>query len=348
MMGKPEIKTPYYIAHPKRIAENYRLMSKALPVDRLYYATKANGEALTLKALIAEGAGFEVVCADEMEYFLSLGVSAEDMICSRPIKTAEEISRMYALGCRYFVYDSESQYELLREYSPGAKKIVRLNMRFVSPHDLVFGLYPEEIADMAKRGILPDGYTFYIFERDNWPEKLDGVFDALEKLISARGDTAPLILNLGGHYVLPGEDTQGALEKLRERVAQLKAACPGLTVYAEPGGCIVKSAYDMVTSVTETRNADWVFIDTDANQIRGSVCIEPYDEIEKCSARPLYFLDSLCSGNIVAVQDADYAPKKGDRLIIRSVGAYSICFSNSFHWVGKPQTVVEENDTDIQ
>ena len=338
------LKTPYYIAHPKRIAENYQLMRKTLPADRLYYATKANGEAPTLKALIAEGAGIEIVCADEMEYMLSLGVSEEDMICSRPVKTAEEISRMYALGCRYFVYDSTSQYELLREYSPGAKKIVRLNMRFVSPHDLVFGLYPEEIADMAKCGILPDGYTFYLFEHDDWALKLDGVFDALEALMSMHEDEAPLLLNLGGHYVLPTEDNEAVYEKLRERTAGLRSLHPSLTVIAEPGGCIVNNAYDMVTSVTETRNTDWVFIDTDANQIRGSARIEPYNEVEKCSARPLYFLDSLCSGNIVAVQDADYALKKGDRLIIRSVGAYSICFSNSFHWVGKPQIVVEENE----
>ena len=77
---------------------------------------------------------------------------------------------MYALGCRYFVYDSESQYELLCRLSPEAKKIVRLNMRFTSPHDLVYGLYPEEIQEMAQRGMLPDGYTFHLAERDHCPE----------------------------------------------------------------------------------------------------------------------------------------------------------------------------------
>ena len=337
------IKTPYYIAHPKRIAENYRLMRETLPVDRLYYATKANGEAPTLRALIAEGAGLEIVCADEMEHLLSLGVSAEDMICSRPVKTAEEIARMYALGCRCFVYDSESQYELLRRYSPEAKKLVRLNMRFVSPRDLVFGMYPEEIAAMARRGILPDGYTFYIFERDNWAKKLDAVFDALEALLSLHESSAKLLLDLGGHYVLPGEAEAGVYETLRERTEKLRRLHPALTVIAEPGGCIVNSAYDLVTTVTETRNGDWVFLDTDANQIRSRPSIEPYDKIEKCAVRPLYFLDSLCSGNLIRIQDADYVPKTGDRLIIRSVGAYSICFSNRFHWVGKPQILVEED-----
>ena len=230
------MKTPYFIVYPDRIAANYRLMASTLPVDRLYYATKANGEAPTLSALAEAGAGFEIVCADEMEELLALGVKPENIICSLPIKTAEEIARMYALGCRCFVYDSEGQYELLQKLSPEAKKIVRLQLRFVSPHDLVYGLYPEEIADMARRGKLPDGYTFYIFERDNWVEKLNGVFDALEELMAAREDGSPLLLNLGGHYVLPSAETAAVFDTLRQRVARLRALRPGLRVIAEPGG----------------------------------------------------------------------------------------------------------------
>ena len=70
-MGGKQEKTPYFIAYPAKIVENYRLMSSVLPVDRLYYATKPNGEAPTLSALIAEGANFEIICADEMEQLLS-------------------------------------------------------------------------------------------------------------------------------------------------------------------------------------------------------------------------------------------------------------------------------------
>ena len=335
------MKTPFYIAYPATIAENYRLMRSALPVDRLYYATKANGEEPTLSVLIKEGAGFDLVCADEMEMLLSLGVQPENMICSLPVKTAEEIERMYALGCRYFVYDSESQYELLCRLSPEAKKIVRLNMRFASPNDLVYGLYPEEIRLMAQRGILPDGYTFYIFERDNWPEKLDAVFNELEKLISARGDEAPLVLNLGGHYVLPQEDTQGSLRKLRERVTRLKALRPDLTVIAEPGGCIVNSAYHMVTTVTETRRDGWVFIDAYANLIRHwNVYIQPLGETKKCAPQRFYFLDSLSSGSIICNPILDFSPQIGERLLIRDVGAYSICFANNFHWTAKPEIII--------
>lgn len=334
------MKTPYFIVYPDRIAANYRLMASTLPVDRLYYATKANGEAPTLSALAEAGAGFEIVCADEMEELLALGVKPENIICSLPIKTAEEIARMYALGCRYFVYDSEGQYELLQKLSPEAKKIVRLQLRFVSPHDLVYGLYPEEIADMARRGKLPDGYTFYIFERDNWVEKLNGVFDALEELMAAREDGSPLLLNLGGHYVLPSAETAAVFDTLRQRVARLRALRPGLRVIAEPGGCIVNTAYDMVTTVTETRNGDWVFIDANKYTFRDTeAVIEPYGEIEKCPPKTLYFLDSLCSGNILARQTADYAPRIGDRLIVRGVGAYSICFATNFHRTGKPGIV---------
>ena len=345
MVERMRRKTPYFLAYPRKIAENYRLMCDALPVDRLYYATKANGEAITLSALISEGAGFELVCADEMEYLLSLGVRAEDIICSLPVKTEDEISRMTALGCRYFVYDSERQYDQLCTLAPKAKKIVRLNMRFCSPHDLVYGMYPEEIADMAQRGKLPDGYTFYIFERDHWTEKLDAVFDALEALIAARGDTAPLTLNLGGHYVLPCAETAEVFSRLRERAARLRAMRKDLTVIAEPGGCLVNSAYDLVTTVTETRRDGWVFTDTDANIIRDkNADIEPYDEIQKCAPQRLYFLDSLCSGNIVLDKIVDFAPQPGDRLIIRNVGAYSVCFANSFHWTGKPQIFAEDGE----
>ena len=335
-------KTPYFVTYPQKIAANYRTMREAMPVDRLYYATKANGEAPTLSALMGAGAGFELVCADEMEYLLSLGVKVEDMICSLPVKTAREIERMYTLGCRYFVYDSERQYELLCTLAPEAKKIVRLNTRFTSPHDLVYGLYPEEIRSMAKRNMLPDGYTFYLINRDNWPEKIDAIFSELEKLISARGDSSPLILNLGGHYVLPQEDTQGALKKLCERVTRLKALRPGLTVIAEPGNCIVNSAYDMVTTVTETRRGDWVFVDANRNIILDrNARVEPLGDVIKCAPRRFYFLDSLCSGHFICDLVLDFEPQVGDMLIIREVGAYSICFANRFHWTGKPEITVD-------
>lgn len=340
-----KIKTPFFLVHPQKIAANYRLMCDTLPVDRLYYATKANGEAITLSTLISEGAGFELVCADEMKYLLSLGVRKEDIICSLPVKTEEEISRMTALGCRYFVYDSERQYEQLCALAPEAKKIVRLNMRFCSPHDLVYGMFPEEIADMAQRGKLPDGYAFYVFERDHWAEKLDAVFDALEMLIAARGDSAPLILNLGAHYVLPSAETKKLFAGLRERVERLRAMRKDLTVIAEPGRCLVNSAYDLVTTVTETRRDGWVFTDANANIIRDkNACIEPYDEIQKCPPQRLYFLDSLCSGNIILDKTVDFFPQPGNRLIIRNVGAYSMCFANAFHWTGKPQIIGENGE----
>lgn len=44
-MNFDELKTPFFIAYPQRIVNNYRLMCDTLPVDRLYYASKANGEA---------------------------------------------------------------------------------------------------------------------------------------------------------------------------------------------------------------------------------------------------------------------------------------------------------------
>ena len=197
------MKTPYFTVSPQKIVENYKMLSEALPVERVYYATKPNSEQITLRTLTEAGGAFEINSVSEMKTLLEMGVSAEDIICSLPIKTVVELSNMYSLGCRYFVYDDISEYKKLLTYSPDALKIARINICDISYGDIDYGMEINTIKRMIEDDMIPDGYTFYVLNMEKRNDIFREIGSRMEELLRQHRPEQSILINIGGNHPLP-------------------------------------------------------------------------------------------------------------------------------------------------
>ena len=142
------MRTPYFIAYPNKILENYHIMQSILPVEEVFYSTKPNVENITFDALAKGNASFDIVKLSEMKRLVRLGVVPNKIICSLPIKNSYEIKKMYELGCRYFVYNCEQEYKKLIELAPSALKIARIKIDDKENEGIEYGLSKKELITM--------------------------------------------------------------------------------------------------------------------------------------------------------------------------------------------------------
>ena len=87
---------------------------------------KCNPDARILGRLHAAGAGFEIASSLELHTLTGLGVRADDVIFSNPVKPWRQIREAARAGVWRFAFDSATELEKLAEHAPGAAVYVRL------------------------------------------------------------------------------------------------------------------------------------------------------------------------------------------------------------------------------
>src|SRR3972149_2495437 len=80
---------PFLIVDNAIVRDKLRRFRAAMPRVRPHYAVKANPDRRVLKALMQEGAGFEIASTAELDLLLSLGGPAAEGVYSNPVRSAE-------------------------------------------------------------------------------------------------------------------------------------------------------------------------------------------------------------------------------------------------------------------
>src|SRR5262245_32497843 len=78
---------PFLLVDPHLVRTKARRFKAAMPRVHPHYAVKANPHPAVLRALIEEGASFEIASPAELDLLLSLGVRAEEVYYSNPVKS---------------------------------------------------------------------------------------------------------------------------------------------------------------------------------------------------------------------------------------------------------------------
>src|SRR5512139_2943313 len=78
---------PFLILDNAIVREKLRRFRAAMPRVRPHYAVKANPDRRVLKALVQEGAGFEIASTTELDLLVSLGVPAAEVFFSNPMRS---------------------------------------------------------------------------------------------------------------------------------------------------------------------------------------------------------------------------------------------------------------------
>src|SRR5688572_23771866 len=183
---------PFLILDTAIVRNKIRRFRAAMPRVRPHYAVKANPDRRVLKALVQEGAGFEIASTAELDLLLGLGVPAAEVFFSNPMKSREAIAYAATKGVEWFVVDSLDELRRVHEVKPDARQYLRIatpNIGADWPLSGKFGCgvsdAREIVAAAARMGVDLAGVTFHVGSQcrnpENWRvalEKARALFDA--------------------------------------------------------------------------------------------------------------------------------------------------------------------------
>lgn len=339
--------TPTYYFSLNTIKDNYNELCQALSVcDKVFYALKANGEKTIIEFLQQQNIPFEISSLGEFNTVHNLNQNSE-FICSLPIKSSEMIQTLYENGCKYFVFDDWKEYQKLRELAPQALKIVRISITDISPTAIAYGMsendflskYKAEYNDIA-------GVTFYNSPNSSTQhilKILKRCAQVLHEIINSN-----LILNIGGNYRFAEEVDDNFYIHLRQYLYELKEEFHNLTIYAEPGRTIVKSAGHIVSKVIFVqKHSETYDIFLDAGLPTGIL----YPPTRVSLLNPARFPQThnvecnfygiTCSKKLLFSKKLSYLPMENDLLVLEEMGTYSLCKANHFHGWDTPSIIYQ-------
>jgi len=352
---------PFLILDTAIVREKLRRFRAAMPRVRPHYAVKANPDRRVLKALVQEGAGFEIASTAELDLLLSLGVDAGEVFFSNPMRSRQADAYAAAKGLRWFVIDSVDELRRVHSIDPTASLYLRVatpNIGSDWPLSGKFGAGAgdtrEIIATAAKLGADLAGVTFHAGSQcrnpENWRvgiEKARTLFDSMLK-----AGLKPRLLDIGGGFPVRHVKPIPSIEVIGEVVNEaLKAFPEDVQVIAEPGRYLVSDAGYFVCRVlgTATR-AGKRWMHWDAGLFGG--VIETTEglkyKIRTDRSGPdiaWNVAGPTCDSVDVVMRDEPLPSdlQEGDFIYLRNAGAYTTAYASEFNGFPLPEVRVFES-----
>jgi ornithine decarboxylase len=332
-----------------------------MPRVRPHYAVKANPDRRVLKALVQEGAGFEIASTTELDLLLSLGVPAAEVIFSNPMRSREADAYAAAKGVRWFVVDSVDELRRMHGVDPMARLYLRIatpNIGSDWPLSGKFGAGAGEtreiIALAAKLGADLAGVTFHAGSQcrnpENWRvgiEKARTVYDAMTK-----AGLKPRLLDIGGGFPVRHVKPIPSIEVIGEVVNEaLKAFPEDVQVVAEPGRYLVSDAGYFVCRVlgTATRGGKrWMHWDAGlfGGVIETTEGLKYKIRTDRSGPDLAWNVAGPTCDSVDVVMREEPLPsdlQEGDFIYLRNAGAYTTAYASEFNGFPLPEVRVFES-----
>ncbi len=361
--------TPFFAFSKEQILKNYHEFGKFFPNVEVFYAMKANSEVPILEILDEAGSGFEVASAYELDILEELDVEPDRIIYGSAIKPAEDIKEFYEYGVRTFAFDCLQELEKIASNAPGSNVFVRIKVNdtgSVFQFSEKFGTNVGNVVSLLERakelGLNPYGISFHVGSQASnpmaWAHSIKLLQEPLEQLKEVGINIE--ILNLGGGYPCQYASSESILTL--EEIAKNTMEAYNLLPYqprliVEPGRYIVADAGILVSTViarVERDMGEWLFIDAGVyNALYESMAYQGSTRYRMTSLRPSY--DSGEKAFSIAGPTGDSADivtreallpsdiNTGDKLVVHSVGAYSLVVSSPFNGFPKPKVIMFDN-----
>ncbi len=349
---------PYLLMDKTKIRQKVHSIGKYIRNAEVYYAVKANPDMEILKLINSLGIGFEIASEGEMSVLESIGVTADRMITSNPVKSFRFLRMAAESGVRYFAFDSEDEIQKLREYAPGANVYVRLSVPNEGsewPLSKKFAVEIDEAEHLLilakKKGLNPVGITFHVGSQCtniyNWNTALDKAKDLWDRV--EKDGIRLSLLNIGGGYPIRYTKDVVGISAIEKNINGLICGkFPKKTrVLIEPGRAVVGDAGIFVTKVigkASRGDEDWLYIDVgvfnglmeSVGGIKYSYIVEGSKEVKKWTlAGP-----SCDSFDVIDKDIMLPEPDIGNYLFILSGGAYTISYASEFNGFSIPKTIL--------
>lgn len=363
------VPTPSLILSPARAIENFKAIQRAFPHAIVGYAMKSNPHPSLLTALSrVEGAWFEVASQAEIQSLMDIGVTGDRIFFSNPVKHPAHIRFAVQHGIRLFACDSESEVEKLAQCNDQAH-LLEVYVRMTVTHQGAlwplthkFGVESRRAVELLKlakaRGLKPVGLAFHVGSQcvrpDTWADALREIAPAWKM---AREAGIPLdLIDLGGGFPAPYTGSVPKPSEIAEAVKPVMKECvPGAKrVFLEPGRGVCGDAADMVLEITglaeRPDGQTWLYVDggyfSGLYEIPDG--IRPAVQPVIRDARPLGIHTYRLAGPTCDSLDTLFemrSPvelKVGDRLVLKTSGAYVYSVGSPFNGFSAPQVLHEE------
>jgi diaminopimelate decarboxylase/aspartate kinase len=361
--------TPRYVYDLATVRQRLRGLLDAGPVDRCFYALKANAHPAILRALEAEGCGFECVSQGELERVFAVlpTLDPSRVLFTPSFAPRSEYDVAYARGVNVTLDSIEALQRwpgLLR----GRSAWLRLDLGRGDGHhqkvrtggsDAKFGLplarMDAFVAEARKLDLRITGLHAHL---GSGIEAIGHWRDVYAELAALAGDIGTVdTIDLGGGMPVPyrPDDVPFDVARWAEGLASIKAAYPGIALAIEPGRYLVAEAGVLLLHATQAIEKDGVRrigLDAGMNALMRPALYEAFHDIRNLSrsdATTSALFDvvgPICeSSDVLGQQRALPADtQEGDVLLVADTGAYGMAMANTYNLRALPaEDVLDEN-----
>ncbi len=348
--------TPRYLYHLPTVRQRARELSGIAAIDRRLFALKANPHPRVLKALEAEGFGFECVSGGELEHlFRTLPTLAPDRVLFTPsFAPRDEYAAALALGVHVTI-DSTTPLRSWPDLFKGRQIVLRVDPGFgYGHHEKVrtggkgakFGLAAEAVPgflDAARTaGVRIAGLHAHIgsgiLDAQHW----HAVYAQLAALAEGIGTVGFIDVGGGLGVAYDPEAEPFDVAAYAAALAQVKAAYPQYALWVEPGRYLVAEAGALLLHVTQVASKQGlrrVGADGGMNTLMRPALYNAWHEIVNLSrldepdGEPCEVVGPICeTGDVLGRQRRlPEATAEGDVLLVGHAGAYGAVMANRYN-----------------
>lgn len=342
------VKTPALVIDKGAIKQKYQEFYNEFGEAKIYYALKANPHPGIVELLQELGCDFEISSQGELDLLFRLGVPAQRIISSNPVKDPSFIRSAYQSGVNDFAFDSEAEIEKLSSFAHGSKVHVRLSVSNEGsewPLSKKFGAETEEAAELLvqakKKGLEPYGITFHVGSQNTkattWTKAIEKSRDVL-KLVKNKGIKLHQ-LNIGGGFPIRYTKAVPSIGEIaRTARDSLAEAFPEDTeLIMAPGRALVGEAGTLIATVTAKAvraTEKWLYLDVGVfNGLMEAIGGIKYPMVatKGTTTNKWVLAGPSCDSFDVISTEAELPELEvGDRLYIMSAGAYTTAYASQF------------------
>jgi len=364
--------TPLYVYSYNTLIDHFVKVRDAFSsVDALVcYSVKANSNLSILKALVAKGAGLDIVSGGELFRAIQAGCLPEKIVYASVGKTDNEIEEAIKIGILFFNVESLPELENINRIAKALSKIARVAIRINPDVEAKTHKFITTGKLTNKFGIdFENAYKILLMRNKFSHIKISGLhihigsqitesvpyvaaitkIMAFIKRLNASGIRLEYI-NIGGGLgiVYDKETPQTAVNFSSKVLPLIKSA--GLKVILEPGRFIVGNAGILIAKVLyvkATPKKKFIIVDAGMNDLIRPALYDAYHQIlplrttHNARRTTVDIVGPICeSGDFFAKDRVMPKLSEGEYIAIMSSGAYGFSMSSNYNSRRRPVEVM--------
>ncbi len=366
--------TPLYIYSRATLERHWNAFDRALGdhPHLVCYAVKANSNLAVLALLARLGSGFDIVSGGELARVLKAGGDPSRIVFSGVGKTVAEMEAALETGIRCFNVESTAELTRLDEVANAHGVRAPVSLR-VNPdvdahtHPYIstglkenkFGIDVNAALDAYRHAadsahLEVHGIDCHIgsqlTEIAPFVDALDRVLDLVDRI---EADGIPIRhLDLGGGLGVRYRDEHPPQPEEYVRPLKARLAGSGKEILVEPGRAIAANAGILVTELQylkETDSHNFAIVDAAMNDLLRPALYQVWQDIVPVvphdgDAKRWDVVGPVCETGDFLGKDRELALRQGDRLAVRSAGAYGFTMASNYNSRPRPAEVLVDGE----